>query len=245
MSILMLMLFGIIPSSAISTLSMGNTEFSAVGESAMIDFYLDVVPDGLVGGNYLVHIENDSIASISEIKFPPWVLLKANSPNLRNDVWLKVLAQPPIMNGTTNVYLGSVKVTAHKIGSTAITIQLSDPTDIRNLKYWFEDVNGNVISIKVIPGMITVKENESTSDSTTALLTGSKTLPPSVSTTVPRSGSITVPSTVSSSDSTTNPPAVSTTVPHSTPEKSSIPLLVIFIGGILGALLYFQRWRKD
>jgi len=210
---------------------------------------VDVVPDGLVGGIYLVHMEDDSIASISDVKFPPWVLLKANSSNLQNDVWLKVFAQPPILNGTTNVYLGSVTVTAHKKGSTPITIQLSDPTDIRNLKYWFEDVKGNIINIKVIPGMITVKGTNTASVSTTAPSSGSITATPSVSRTLPLSGSPTVISTrpiiVPPSGSTPFLPSVPTTVLPSTPEKSGLSLPIILIGGILGAVCYFRRTKKN
>ena len=249
MSTLMLMIFAIIPASAFSTLSIGNKKLSAVGESATIDFYLDVVPEGLVGGKYLIHIENDSIANISDVKFPPWVLLKANSSNLSNDVWLKVFAQPSIVNGTTNVYLGSVKVTAKKIGNTPITIRLSDPTDIRNLNYWFEDANGNVMDIKVIPGMITVGGTNSDTGLTPVPSSETITLVSSVSTTVPSSGSTTYPptvlTTVPPSGSTTFSPSGSTSVHPTTPEKSSLPLFVILIGGILGALCYLKRSKRD
>jgi hypothetical protein len=241
------MIFGIIPSSAVSTLSIGNKEFSTVGENATIDFYLDVVPDGLVGGIYLVHLEDDSIASISDVKFPPWVLLKANSSNLQNDVWLKVFAQPPILNGTTNVYLGSVTVTAHKKGSTPITIQLSDPTDIRNLKYWFEDMKGNIINIKVIPGMITVKGTNTDSVSTTAPSSGLITENPSVSRTLPLSPTVisTRSTIVPPAGSTPFSPSVPTTVLPSTPEKTGLSLPLILIGGILGAVCYFRRSKKN
>lgn len=248
MSILMIMLFGIIPSSAISNLTIGSKEFSAAGESATIDFYLDSVPDGLVGGKYLVHIDNDSIASISDVKFPPWALLKANSSNLQNDVWIKVFAQPSIVNGTKNVYLGSVVVTALKPGSTPITIQFSDPTDIHNLKYWFDDVNGNIITIKVIPGIITVKGTNSRSSSTTGNLSGSITPSPLSSTIVPSTSStkvITTSSTIVPSTSSIKVSSTSSTsVIPSTQQKSSIPLPFILVGGVLGALLYSKRMKR-
>jgi hypothetical protein len=248
LSFLMFMLFGIIPSSAISTLAIDNKEFSAAGESATIDFYLDSVPDGLVGGKYLVHIDNDSIASITDVKFPPWALLKANSSNLQNDVWIKVFAQPSIVNGTKNVYLGSVIITALKPGSTPITIQLSDPADIHSLKYWFENVNGNIITIKVIPGTITVKGTYSLSSSTTGNLSKSITSSPLSSTTVPSTSSTKVITTSSTIVPTTRSIKVSTTssttVIPSTQQKSSIPLPFILVGGVLGALLYSKRMKR-
>ena len=162
-SILLLMVLGIAPVSAVSNLTVGNKEFSSVGENATIDFYLDAVPDGLVGGKYLVHITDERVASITGVKFPPWALLKASSTNLRNDVWLKILAQPAISKGTSEVYLGSVVVTAKKTGSTPVTVQLSDPTDIPKLHYRFEDIGGKIISINVIPGVITVPATKSPS----------------------------------------------------------------------------------
>jgi hypothetical protein len=249
MSILLFLLFCIIPSSAISTLTIGNKEFSTVGENATIDFYLDVVPDGLVGGKYLVHIDNDSVASISDVKLPPWALLKANSSNLQNDVWLKVFAQPSVIKGTKNVYLGSVIVTAHEKGSTPITIQLSDSTDIHNLKYWFDDVNGNVINMKVVPGVITVQGTNSIPSSSTGSPSGTVITSSLNSTKVSSINSTTVPSSsltnVPSTSSPKVPSTSSRTVIPSTQAKSSLSLPLILVGGILGALFYSKRTKRN
>jgi hypothetical protein len=249
MSILFLMIVGILPASGASNLMVGSKDFTAAGEIATIDLYLDTAPDGLVGGIYLIHLQDDSVARITDIKFPPWVLLNANSSNMNNDVWLKILAQPAIPKGSSNVYLGSVVVTAQKAGNTPITVQLSNPADVRNLKYWLEDVNGNVINVMVIPGMITVRGSGSEVSSTIASPSGSTTVPLPGITTVKTSGSITSsPSGLPPglpANSTTPSGALSMTSLPSTPGKSPVSLPIIFMGGVLGALLYIRTMRKN
>jgi hypothetical protein len=248
MSILMLMIFGILPVSAASNLVVESKEFTTVGENATFDFYLDTVPDGLVGAIYLIHIDDDSVARITDVKFPPWVLLKANSPNLNNDVWIKLLAQPAIPKGSSNVYVGSVIVTSQKKGSTPITVQLSQPTDLHNLKYWFEDINGNVINVTVIPGKISVQGSGSSVSSTVVPTSGSTTVSPSVVKTLPPTSSGIPPSVsplISPEISRTSSVLSTVTALPSVPAKSPVSLPVIIIGGILGVLLYIRSTRKN
>jgi len=148
-SILALFLFLAVGVCAVSanTLTIGSKDFSAVGETADIDLYIDSLPDGFAGFWINFEFSDPSVAALVGAKFrsdalPAYTCWTASDPNYLKFADMAGKIEP----GATNVYLGSLVVEAKKIGSTQLGIASKQ----------IDDETGGIINPTIVSGLITV-----------------------------------------------------------------------------------------
>ena len=120
--ILALMLTAIATASA-QTISVGNLSIQ-VSESGTVGVVLDEVPtSGLSYANITVTIGNNSVAEITEIKFPSWATLNYNSTLPSSELWFKVGdLNDQVKAGDENVVLANLTVKGVSEGESTITV---------------------------------------------------------------------------------------------------------------------------
>ena len=71
-AVLIVVTIGVSPGSA-STVTIGNKTFTATGQTADIDLYLDSFPDGLSGYTFNMSIGDTAVAEFTGFTLPEWL----------------------------------------------------------------------------------------------------------------------------------------------------------------------------
>lgn len=101
----------------------GGDSCIAEGSKTDLSLHLSEVPQGLSGLNISITVTDPGIASISNITFPDWALLKTMSPLPFDAFGLKMVdLQQKVNPGDTQVMVCGLSVMAHKKGASVITV---------------------------------------------------------------------------------------------------------------------------
>ncbi len=253
-ALLIVVAIGVSPGSA-STVTIVNKTFSAAGQTADIDLYIDSFPDGLSGYWFNISMGDRAVAEFTDVTLPEWYSgnLESHGIAATNNAFIKLLdVNNEVKPGANNVILCSVRVTATGPGTTAITL-----TNIQ-----IDDEGGKMITPAVTGGVILVEgpagsmEVTSTPAGAAIWIDGQDTGKVTPFTfvrgvrtyeVVVKKPCYTVPVSRIMTVSPISPTTVDFTLASDgtcTTEVPDITLLAIVILGFLGAVLLIQRTRE-
>jgi hypothetical protein len=148
-TLLIVVTIGVSPGSA-STVIIGNKTFTAAGQTADINLYLDSFTDGLSGYKFNISMGDTAVAEFTGITLPEWYSgnLETHGIVATNNAFIKLLdVKNEVKPGAKDLILCSLRVTATGPGKTAITL-----TNIQ-----IDDEGGKMIIPSIIDGVIQVE----------------------------------------------------------------------------------------
>ena len=138
--------------SAAPTLSVGSAQVSGAGDTATVDLVLDRADTGLAGYNVTVSVADPSVGTITDIAFPAWSALHANTTMPSGSVTYTTLdLMNTVRAGNTAVPLGTVTIRGRSAGSTRVTVTINQMSADGGANIW----------PAVIPGTFTVGSGSS------------------------------------------------------------------------------------
>jgi len=142
-----------------NTLTLGNANLQNVGDTGWVDLSLDAAPpQGLAGYSVTFTIIDSSIADITDVRYPGWVVqgFSSRSPGT-NNVNIRVADVGDAVNAQTPgpIYLGSVQVQGLAEGTTDISVTANE-VDAEDGSPVNLSVTKSSIAVQLPPGSIQV-----------------------------------------------------------------------------------------
>ncbi len=125
--IVILFLFQVSAVSGIN-ISVQNAEINrdSIDNLLSLNLVIDEAREGLSGYNINISIENPQVATITEVTFPSWAILKSNTTLPSDSCILKAVdLEDHVDPGSKNVSLATITIIGNKKGSTDIVINVT------------------------------------------------------------------------------------------------------------------------
>jgi hypothetical protein len=128
-ALLLASLFLLISGAAADTVQVQNVQINTIGTTTPVAITLDTASAGIAGFDINITLSNPSVASITDVTFPPWAILNESSSLSASSVRLRMVDlynqnQP----SSTNVPFGSVTLKGKATGSTDVVITIKEIT---------------------------------------------------------------------------------------------------------------------
>jgi len=111
------------------TIQVQNVQVHAIGEITPVTITLDTASEGVAGYDITISLSNPSVASITDVSFPPWAILNESSSLPDTSVRLRMVdLYNQVDPGSTNVPFGSLTLRGEATGSTDVVISIKEIT---------------------------------------------------------------------------------------------------------------------
>jgi len=130
-----------------ATVTTGTFQIPSVGGTVDVPIILDTAPHGVSGYNITITLANGNVAEVSAIGFESWASVHKNGNMPAGSVYFSASdLMRQIQDGATNVKLATVTLRGKAVGTSAITLTLTQ----------LDDQEGGIISATSPAGLLTV-----------------------------------------------------------------------------------------